>query len=99
MTVSTQNSNNPTGYTRSPEANLYTVLLIIALLALLTGILYLHLELKAYEYKAATASLSMIRAEVAPDGPSIAACAPSAGAVLRVGLSMSVSRSIISNHG
>jgi hypothetical protein len=51
MTVSSRNSNNPGGFTRKPEADLYTVMLIFALLALLIGILYLHLEMKAYDYK------------------------------------------------
>jgi hypothetical protein len=54
MTVSSRNSNNPPGFTRKPAADLYTVLLIFALVALLVGILYLHLEMKAYNYKAAT---------------------------------------------
>jgi hypothetical protein len=52
--VSSQNLNNQPGFTRRPTADLYTVLLIFALLALLLGILYLHLEMKAYNYKAAT---------------------------------------------
>jgi hypothetical protein len=51
MTVSSRNSNNPGGFTRKPEADLYTVMLIFALLALLIGILYLHLEMNAYDYK------------------------------------------------
>jgi hypothetical protein len=51
MTVFTRSSNNPGGYTRKPAADLYTVLLIFALLALLLGFLYLHLEMKAYDYK------------------------------------------------
>jgi hypothetical protein len=54
MTVSSRNSNNPPGFTRKPTADLYTVLLIFALVALLVGILYLHLEMQAYNYKAAT---------------------------------------------
>ncbi|MBN2580152.1 MAG: hypothetical protein JXB10_14280 [Pirellulales bacterium] len=50
--MSTQDFNKPNGFTRKPEADLYTVLLIFALLALLVGILYLHLDLNAYDYKA-----------------------------------------------
>jgi hypothetical protein len=52
--VSSQNLNNSPGYTRKPTADLYTILLIFALVALLVGILYLHLEMNAYNYKTAT---------------------------------------------
>jgi hypothetical protein len=51
MTVSIRSSNKPGGFTRQPTADLYTVMLIFALLALLIGSLFLHLEMKAYDYK------------------------------------------------
>jgi hypothetical protein len=66
MTVSTQNSNNPGGFTRPPEANLYTVLLIFALLALLIGILYLHLDMNIYQYKSRENIPSYVAAVAVP---------------------------------
>lgn len=36
---------------RKPQADLYTVLLVIALIAVLVGILFLYLEMGAYEFK------------------------------------------------
>jgi hypothetical protein len=52
--VFSQNSNNQPGYTRKPSADIYTLLLIMALVALLVGIVYLHLEMQVYNYKSAT---------------------------------------------
>lgn len=39
------------GPRRKPRADLYTVLLVIALIALLVGILFLYLEMDLYEFK------------------------------------------------
>jgi hypothetical protein len=36
---------------RKPEADLYTVLLVIALIAVLIGILFLYLEMGTYDFK------------------------------------------------
>ena len=36
---------------RKPRADLYTVLLVIALLAVLIGILFLYLEMDTYDFK------------------------------------------------
>jgi hypothetical protein len=40
-----------TGLQRKPKADLYTVFLVIALVAVLLGILFLFLEMQAYEFK------------------------------------------------
>jgi hypothetical protein len=58
MTVSTRDSINSGGSYRKPGADLYTVLLVLALLALLLGILYLHLEMQAYDYQMKDDSLA-----------------------------------------
>jgi hypothetical protein len=39
------------GLHRKPKADLYTVFLVIALVAMLLGILFLFLEMQLYEYK------------------------------------------------
>lgn len=63
----------PAGPFRKPQADLYTVLLVIALLAVLVGILFLYLEMNAYEFKY-------------QGGPSVAMPpAPSSKAVARSG--------------
>jgi hypothetical protein len=57
--VSPQKSSNtleapvraPSGPHRKPKADLYTVLLAIALLAVLVAILFLWLEMRSYEFK------------------------------------------------
>jgi hypothetical protein len=57
--VSPQKSSNtleapvrvPSGPHRKPKADLYTVLLAIALLAVLVAILFFWLEMRSYEYK------------------------------------------------
>jgi hypothetical protein len=51
--VSTRNApnNTPGGPYRKPRANLYTVLLVIALLAILAACLCLYLEMQLYEFK------------------------------------------------
>lgn len=36
---------------RKPRADLYTVLLVLALLAVLIGILFLYLEMETYDFK------------------------------------------------
>ena len=41
----------PAGPHRKPRPDLYTVLLVIALLAILIGILFLYLEMRRYEFK------------------------------------------------
>jgi hypothetical protein len=41
----------PTSLQRKPKADLYTVFLVIALVAVLVGILFLFLEMQAYEFK------------------------------------------------
>lgn len=53
---------------RKPRADLYTVLLVIALLALLVGILFLYAENSYYEWKTKGApAVSMLRDRV-PEG-------------------------------
>lgn len=42
---------SPSGPHRKPKADLFTVLLAIALVAVLVAILFLWLEVKAYDYK------------------------------------------------
>jgi hypothetical protein len=59
MTVSPQNSNStlesPTPVAarphRKPQADLYTILLVLALLAVLTAILFLALYMKLYNFE------------------------------------------------
>jgi hypothetical protein len=59
MIVSPQNSNStletpaPVAARphRKPQADLYTILLVLALLAVLVGILFIYLYMKAYEFK------------------------------------------------
>ena len=41
----------PAGVHRKPRPDLYTVLLAIALVAVLIGILFLYLEMQLYEFK------------------------------------------------
>jgi hypothetical protein len=41
----------PAGPRRKPQADLYTVLLVIALLAVLIGILFLYLEMDLYKFE------------------------------------------------
>lgn len=41
----------PGGPYRKPRADIYTVLLVLALIALLVGILCLYLEMEMYEWK------------------------------------------------
>jgi hypothetical protein len=41
----------PAGLHRKPGPDLYTVLLVIALVAILVGILFLYLEMAVYEFK------------------------------------------------
>ena len=41
----------PAGRYRKPQADLYTVLLVIALIAVLIGILFLYLEMGTYDFK------------------------------------------------
>ena len=41
----------PAGHYRKPHADLYTVLLVVALIAVLIGILFLYLEMGTYEFK------------------------------------------------
>jgi len=40
-----------TGVHRKPKADLYTVLLVIALVAIIIGIVFLYLEMQLYEFK------------------------------------------------
>ena len=41
----------PAGVHRKPRPDLYTILLAIALVAVLLGILFLYLEMQLYEFK------------------------------------------------
>jgi hypothetical protein len=41
----------PAGQYRKPQADLYTVLLVVALIAVLIGILFLYLEMQTYDFK------------------------------------------------
>jgi hypothetical protein len=45
-----KSSNNPGGTFRKPRADLYTVLLVIALLAILVAILFLYLHMQSYNF-------------------------------------------------
>jgi hypothetical protein len=59
MTVSLQNPNSiespapavPRAH-RKPEADVYTILLVLALIAVLVAVLFLYLFMKAYDFKA-----------------------------------------------
>ncbi len=46
-----KSSNNPGGTFRKPRADLYTVLLVIALLAILVAILFLYLHMQSYNFE------------------------------------------------
>jgi hypothetical protein len=46
-----KSSNNPGGTFRKPRADLYTILLVIALLAILTAILFLYLHMQNYNFE------------------------------------------------
>jgi hypothetical protein len=87
MTVSRQPSNStlesPTPVaarpSRKPQADIYTFFLVLALLAVLLGILYLYLFMKSYDFKTSGGpSLVMATHRVAPaafasfSGPRIA---------------------------
>jgi hypothetical protein len=45
---------------RKPEPDLYTVLLVIALLALLVGVIYLYAEIATYDFKTKGAPTAFI---------------------------------------
>jgi len=47
----TQGTPLPTGAHRKPRPDLYTALLVLALIAVLIGILFLYLEMDYYEFK------------------------------------------------
>lgn len=47
----TQEGSVSAGPRRKPRPDLYTVLLVIALVAILVGILFLYLEMRLYEFK------------------------------------------------
>jgi hypothetical protein len=51
VTVSPPKSTNNPGSYRKPRPDLYTILLVIALLAILVAILFLYLHMQAYEFK------------------------------------------------
>ena len=52
MTVSPpKSSSNPGGNFRKPRADLYTILLVIALLAILVAILFLYLHMQSYNFE------------------------------------------------
>ena len=50
-TIETQEGPAPVGPHRKPRPDLYTVLLVIAMVAILIGILFLYLEMRLYEFK------------------------------------------------
>ncbi len=49
--ASLDSNNNSGGPYRKPRADLYTVLLILALVAILLAILCLYFEMKMYDFK------------------------------------------------
>jgi hypothetical protein len=52
VTVSPPNSTNkPGGSFRKPRADFYTILLVIALLAILVAILFLYLHMQTYNFE------------------------------------------------
>jgi hypothetical protein len=54
VTVPTRSSSNKekevTAY-RRPDANVFTLLLVVALVALIIGCIFLYVEMRAYEFK------------------------------------------------
>jgi hypothetical protein len=46
-----KSSNNPGGNYRKPRADLYTILLVIALLAILVAVLFLYLHMQSYNFE------------------------------------------------
>ncbi len=46
-----KSTNTPGGTFRKPRADLYTILLVIALLAILVGILFLYLTMQSYNFE------------------------------------------------
>jgi hypothetical protein len=73
MIVSAQKSNStlesPTPVAarphRKPQADLYTILLVLALLAVLVAILFLYLYMKSYEFKTAGGpSVTMVSRQI-----------------------------------
>ena len=50
MSLQDSNSDAPKQY-RKPRADVYTVLLVLALIAIILGILCLHFEMDIYDYK------------------------------------------------
>jgi hypothetical protein len=49
------------GPSRKPKADFYTVLLVIALLAVIIAIVFLWLEMSAYEYKSKGAPMASVQ--------------------------------------
>ena len=46
-----KSTNNPGGTFRKPKADFYTILLVIALLAILVAILFLYLHMQTYNFE------------------------------------------------
>jgi hypothetical protein len=74
VTVSpAKSSNTPGGAYRKPRADLYTILLVIALLAILVAILFLYLHMQTYNFEVkAGPPVAMIAANLAV--PMIGSC-------------------------
>ena len=48
---SRKSSSKPGGPYRKPQADIYTVMLVLALVAIIVGIVCLYLEMEAYHFK------------------------------------------------
>jgi len=73
--VSLDSTNSPGSPYRKPRADLYTVLLVLALIAILLAILCLYLEMKMYDFKfkgATVAAALEVPADDIQSGRSIA---------------------------
>ena len=63
-----ESASVPSVITKKPQLNIYTVLLIIALISLLIATIFLALEFRAYEYDtgSGTASITTPWQQVSP---------------------------------
>jgi hypothetical protein len=65
VTVSpAKSSNNPGGTFPKPRADLYTILLVIAMLAILVAILFLYLHMQSYNFETKGGPVAMIAARL-----------------------------------
>lgn len=59
-----KSNKNPGGTFPKPRADLYTILLVIAMLAILVAILFLYLHMQSYNFETKGGPVAMIAARL-----------------------------------